>query len=746
MEVATVSDFDRLMGDSLKAIRDDQLNEIEAEIPAARRQIASKVRTRRFTFVIGGVAVAAAVVAVALFIAQSVPDIDRADPIPPSGPPAIVARIDVPGAGAMAPGLGSLWVAHSDGLAGIDPATSEITTESPVDGVEHMALNSEAMYTVNTFDRTIGRLPFGTDEAATTTRVEGNPTLVAASDESVWFAVDAGPGNDTEILRTDPELGREESIRPLTAGPPTSENRVVADMTYAEGALWLSATQSGTDSVIGYEVRRYVDDTDTTWELTESEGSVADIAVGEGAVWILRQSTEGSGNTISRIDLATNEITERAVEFEDTLESVAVGEGYLWATTAPTGMDMPDDARASLHRIDPTTLEPAGEPIEVAGPGSKLAVGYGFVWVGDPNNKQIVQIDPSTESSPDPEPSATPAPENTEDATPIEEQCRTFLPFLSTDGALELSLGSGGQTDVPLAQQSPQALVHYAEGDERYIDVIAGQTVSTPVDEERIEVLGTNGWLHQTENGYAVTFGMGGCEFQLLTYGFQEDGVRDFVSSLALRGHSGSFDDSFVMWPEASPEGMYKECAPAFGQAFLAKAEDAALRFARDELRWTEAVIAEPTAGYDMERGYQAVEVARDPTSSGSPRVLIILREIAIDCWAVVFVQTVDVTAPGRAVSEEGIDVSSVGGRTKVNFDLEREAAGREVGSIRLTVGPGSVLLYPQEFRDNGGIELTDAPRNAPTYLLVRLFDPDGDVIGAIGRPLPSAQIGNQED
>ena len=96
MEVTTVRDFDRLMGDSLKAIRDDHVREIERQIPAVRQQIATKIRGRHFTFVIGGVAAAAAAVAVALFITQSVPNLDRSEPIRPAEPTVKPVVGDVP--------------------------------------------------------------------------------------------------------------------------------------------------------------------------------------------------------------------------------------------------------------------------------------------------------------------------------------------------------------------------------------------------------------------------------------------------------------------------------------------------------------------------------------------------------------------------------------------------------------------------------------------------------------------------
>ena len=736
MEVVAVSDFDRLMADSLKAIRDEHVAQIEAEIPAARRRIADKLRVR-FRVVVGGTALAAAAVAAFVFVSQTVPKIDRATPIKPSGEPVVMRRIDVPGVAEMETGLGSMWVASHKGLVAIEPATGEIGTESPVNAADGMAFDSEAMFAIDSVERTISRIPFGTDESGISTTMEGTPTLITASEEAVWVAAAIGPEGHSQITAYTPHL----EVPGGTAA--TLEGRVVADMVHVDDSLWMSASRATPDE--GFELHRFWDGGDEAqvWDLSSAEGNPADVAVGEGAAWVLRHGTPGGGNTITRVALETQDVEERAVSFDDTIEDIAVGEGYLWVTTAPTGMDMPDDTRASLHRIDPATLEPVGEPLDVAGPGSKLAVGYGYVWVGDPNNKQIVQVDPSGESSPSPEESITPAPEQTEDQGPPADPCRSFLPFLSTDGGFALGLGSGGQEGVPLAQQSPRALVHYSDGGPgRYIDVIAGETVWPPFDEERIDVLGTNGFLHRIEDGYAITFGMGGCEFQLLGYGFDEAQIRDFVSGLALRGHSGSFDDSFVMWPEPAPEDAYVGCRQAGpGQdSFRADAAETAREFARQQLRWNEAVIEPAPGDYDMEQGYQAVDVARYPVSSGAPRVRMIMREVAPECWSVSSLGTVlNDSIPRDAPA--GMRVGSIDGTTTAMFDLEREAAGQRVASVRLKVGPGSVLLYRDEFEDKGRIELVDAPWNAPTYVLVLLLDAQGEVVGAIGQALPSGDF-----
>lgn len=731
-----MSDLDRMLSDSLKGIRDQHVNQIETQIPAARRRIESKLRGRRFRFVVGGVAVAAAAVAAIVFVAQTVPKVDRSAPIQPAGAPVVLARIDVPQVGVMEPGFDRLWVSHEDGLVGIDPSTSAIDQDWPVRNVDGMAMNSEAMYTIDSENRQINRLGLGNNEAAFATDMEGTPTAIAASEEGVWVSAALGPVGDSQILAYTPLLE-------MPGGSASQvEHSVVADMIYAENALWMTTSVSPAKGTAepnrsnDYGVHRFPggESEETVWRLSTEEGSAADIVVGEGAAWILRHPTKNGGNTITRVDLTTDEVTERAVNFRESIESIAVGEGYLWVTTAPLGMNMPADAKATLHRIDPKTLQAVGEPLEVSGPGSKLAVGSGFVWVGDPNANQIVQIDPFGSTSPDPAPS-TPEPEETEPPSD-DEKCLAFLPFASSDGAMALRLGSGGQPEVSLEDQSPAALVHFAGPEGGYVDVVAGEPVWPPFDEEPIQVLGTRGTIHTIEDGYAVTFGLGGCDFQLIAYGLGQQEVKAFVDGLGLRGHLDFAYDAFTLWPETTPEAAYGACLDAAGSA-LEDPEATALAFAESALRWNEAALGEGLI-LNSKGGWRGYDVARDG-SKDAPRVLVMVREVAAGCWHVLSVRTREEGAPLEG--EAGLSVSSVDGKTQVAFDLEREAAGHPVDSVRLIVGPGEVLLYKEEFERKGFIELSDEPLEMPKALLVLLFDQNREVVGAIGQPLPSSDF-----
>lgn len=333
-------------------------------------------------------------------------------------------------------------------------------------------------------------------------------------------------------------------------------------------------------------------------------------------------------------------------------------------------------------------------------------------------------------------PSVTPPSETAEEETAEDMLCSTFLPFLSSDGALSLGLGSGGQVGVPLAQQTPRALVHYADEPGRFVDVIAGETVWPPFDEESIKFLGTEGTLHRIEDGYAVTFAAGGCDFQLAAYGYDKGAVRAFVGTLVLRGHAETSYDGFALWPETKPEQAYESCLRTQrGQTSQAESGGTAATFAIEVLGWKEVVVRANNE-YRNEEGEASFDVRRDDLAESAPRVTITVREVALDCWAVI-----GVTTPAPPYEPTSLSVSKRGARLRVGFDLDVRGL-EEAATIRIPAEYGSVSMTVEDFRKQGieGVfrSLSDG---GPGAFLVLIEDRSGQVIGAIGMALPSGDF-----
>ena len=131
---------------------------------------------------------------------------------------------------------------------------------------------------------------------------------------------------------------------------------------------------------------------------TESRTPPGNVAVGEGAVWVLNNEDR----TVSRIDPKTKEVT-RTFGTRGVPSELAVGAGALWVGTAGgRGGTTGTNATVSVSRIDPdsgritNTVRLRGDEgvYPVAG-APRIAVGAGAVWAANPDGS-VARIDPES--------------------------------------------------------------------------------------------------------------------------------------------------------------------------------------------------------------------------------------------------------------------------------------------------------------------------------------------------------------
>lgn len=124
----------------------------------------------------------------------------------------------------------------------------------------------------------------------------------------------------------------------------------------------------------------------------------ADVAVGEGAVWVSVPAQQPEeDNLIVRIDALTNGVVAR-IPVEDYIEEIAAGAGGVWGVGVQgTGAA---NLSFSVERIDPATNEVVAQIRDVSGP---LAAGEGALWAVDragaragPEGSSLLRIDPAT--------------------------------------------------------------------------------------------------------------------------------------------------------------------------------------------------------------------------------------------------------------------------------------------------------------------------------------------------------------
>jgi ABC-type branched-subunit amino acid transport system substrate-binding protein/DNA-binding beta-propeller fold protein YncE len=128
---------------------------------------------------------------------------------------------------------------------------------------------------------------------------------------------------------------------------------------------------------------------------TESRTPPGNVAVGEGAVWILNNEER----TVSRIDPETKEVS-KTFDTPGVPSELAAGDGALWIGNAAGG-DW-SNATTSVSRLDPDTgrvtqtvrLRGDEGVYPVAG-APRIAVGAGAVWAANPDGS-VSRIDPES--------------------------------------------------------------------------------------------------------------------------------------------------------------------------------------------------------------------------------------------------------------------------------------------------------------------------------------------------------------
>jgi DNA-binding SARP family transcriptional activator/ABC-type branched-subunit amino acid transport system substrate-binding protein len=213
----------------------------------------------------------------------------------------------------------------------------------------------------------------------------GGLLLACAAVAAGIVAVTAGGGgNHVETLGSgvaaiDPGTGRVVSLTETLTAP--------SNVAVGEGAIWVLNTEDRTISRINPKTKKVV-------KRFEVGGVPSDIAAGAGALWVGKGGgAENNGTvSISRVDPHSNRIT-RTVRLPDMASGgrwpsvgfpgIAVGAGAVWAIN-------PDQ---TISRIDPRT---GRRVARVNAQASTIAAGDAGVWFVNADRSAVTRIDPRT--------------------------------------------------------------------------------------------------------------------------------------------------------------------------------------------------------------------------------------------------------------------------------------------------------------------------------------------------------------
>jgi DNA-binding beta-propeller fold protein YncE len=219
----------------------------------------------------------------------------------------------------------------------------------------------------------------------TTIPVGGAPTDVVVESDAVWIATAEA------IVRVDPDANRvvaQVDAGTVDARVPGGGQAVAAgrEAVWVANPVWTDSEEAGKPSAAGGVVRIDPRTNEVAATVIFAEESPTDVAVGEGAVWVVANRGEG---TVSRIDPETNRIVA-VIKKSPFFAALAVGEGAAWVAGAREGTVRRIDART--NRVTAVIPVIEGIPAEL----SAIAVGAGAVWVTGARESALIRIDPGT--------------------------------------------------------------------------------------------------------------------------------------------------------------------------------------------------------------------------------------------------------------------------------------------------------------------------------------------------------------
>jgi YVTN family beta-propeller protein len=300
-----------------------------------------------------------------------------APPAAPVRPSPVVATIGTDGfASAMATGAGALWVAGSDQVSRIDPATDRVTARVPVgatgSGPAAVAFGAGAVWVPVAVPGALWAIDPESNKVTARVPLGGplrGPVSVSATRGAVWITCcgDSGSGVSATggtLFHVDPRRKRVVAEIPLPATPVA----VAAD----PSAAWV-ATASGRVLTVSPRRNRVVGDVDAGGPL----GFGQTIAVGAGAVWLADPFDE----QVVRIDPQDGRVVARIPAGAAT--TLAVTGDAVWVVSS-----------LGLVRVDPAldqVVAVASDPdlrrarLVAAGAGAVWTAGWDSVTRVDPD-------------------------------------------------------------------------------------------------------------------------------------------------------------------------------------------------------------------------------------------------------------------------------------------------------------------------------------------------------------------------
>jgi DNA-binding SARP family transcriptional activator/ABC-type branched-subunit amino acid transport system substrate-binding protein/streptogramin lyase len=283
------------------------------------------------------------------------------------------AVIELSGSG----GGGNARVAVPNSVVEIDSRSGRILGVAPIAGEPGPVSVSGRLIWIATASRTLSAISAGTLRTRLLTAPNLDLAQLAAGRGRIW-AVDAGRRT---VAAIDPVYGTVVRRIALPAAAERSDPAGIALAPTADGGVWV--TDGGT------RLLRY----DAAGRLRRSldlHRSLAGVAVGHGAVWVLSGTTAtllkldpGSGAILDSVRLESRPGVAAPLPF-----ALAFGAGAIWVL---------EGSPPSIVRVDPTIgAVTTTIPLGIGSDPVSIAAGEAAIWIANSGDGTLARIDPAT--------------------------------------------------------------------------------------------------------------------------------------------------------------------------------------------------------------------------------------------------------------------------------------------------------------------------------------------------------------
>ncbi|MEA2475878.1 MAG: hypothetical protein QOC87_77 [Actinomycetota bacterium] len=361
-----MSDLDRLLEESLRAMTDTARSARSVERTRAQAEFARRLRRRRITYSVGASLLAGIAATVAILFAVGAFDIGidhHAAPVRPATLRGLIHTGSEPMD--LAPGNHSLWVANSGSgtVSRIDPSTGVVIQQIDVAGSPtDVEAGSGYQWVANSGLSQIQQIDPKTNQVASiSVGSHGKPLSISVGQGAVWVVI-----QDRKLVRIGVHSHRTSTV---------SLVRHPLDVAAREGAVWVLDAKKGLvrlndagDQIVSNPIS------------VQTRGS-GDVYTGPGVLWI---ASRGS-NSIEQIDPATSGL----------VSTTDLDGDYIDMAITPTGvwtLSRAGDGVAYLTHLDAKTGAQIGAATKLEGDPVQITNTNPDLWIALRADGGVVRI------------------------------------------------------------------------------------------------------------------------------------------------------------------------------------------------------------------------------------------------------------------------------------------------------------------------------------------------------------------